>query len=344
MLLSFHMARWVAALILLSSFSSSLAIAQPLPRERLRMAAIAPEGTGWAREIKALNRDLAALTGETLELKWYLGGIAGDELEEIDRVRRGQLDGTGGALFCERLAPSLRVTRITGLFQSRDETRYVIGRMRARLDAEFEKSGFVNLGVAGFGNDIFFSRTPVRSLTELRQGRYWIWSVDDLWRELLKELGVHTVPLPIVEAARAYDENRIDGFIAVPTGALAFQWSTRAKYFSEMRVGFLPACLVVAKRAWDKLSVSHQQAMRTATAKFVTRFEDLGRTQDEALLGGLFEKQGLIKVPVSDLFRAEFFDAARRAREKLSNKLVSDELLSQVLVWLADYRAEHQPR
>jgi TRAP-type C4-dicarboxylate transport system substrate-binding protein len=339
MLLSLDMARWVVvALVLLSC---SVSRAQPLPRVRLRMAAIAPDGTGWAREFKALSRDLSALTGDTLELKWYLGGIAGDELEAVERVRRGQLDGTAGALFCERLAPSLRVTRITGLFQNRDETRYVIGRMRTKLDAEFENSGFVNLGVAGFGNDIFFSRMPVRSLAELRQGRYWIWSADELWRELLKELGVKTIPLPIVEASKAYDENRIDGFIAVPTGALAFQWSTRARYYSEMRAGFLPGCFVVAKRAWDKLSVAHQQAMRTATAKFVIRFEDLGRTMDEALLGGLFEKQGLIKVPVSDSFRAEFFDAARRAREKLSNRLVSEELLSQVLVWLADFRAEH---
>ena len=39
---------------------------------------------------------------------------------------------------------------------------------------EFAKNGFVFLGAAGFGLDILFSRTPVRTLADLRRGRFWI--------------------------------------------------------------------------------------------------------------------------------------------------------------------------
>src|SRR3954453_10187849 len=79
---------------------------------KLRMAAIAPEGTAWARELHALARDIETHTNGAVSMKWYLGGIAGDELTAVDRVRRGQLDGVGGALFCTRLAPSLWVLRL----------------------------------------------------------------------------------------------------------------------------------------------------------------------------------------------------------------------------------------
>ena len=56
-------------------------------------------------------------------MKWYLGGIAGDDFEAADRIGRDQLDGIGGgAWLCERYAPSMRVLRLVGLFQTRDES------------------------------------------------------------------------------------------------------------------------------------------------------------------------------------------------------------------------------
>ena len=61
----------------------------------VRMATPAPEGTGWAREIHAISREVEAATHDGVKLKWYLGGIAGDELQMGERVRRDQLDGVG---------------------------------------------------------------------------------------------------------------------------------------------------------------------------------------------------------------------------------------------------------
>src|SRR5271170_6030812 len=102
----------VAAFALGLVITASPAQAEPV---QLRMAAIAPEGTAWARELHALARDIEGQTDGRVTMKWYLGAIAGDELTSVERVRRGQLDGVGGALFCTRLAPSLWVVRLAGL-------------------------------------------------------------------------------------------------------------------------------------------------------------------------------------------------------------------------------------
>jgi hypothetical protein len=56
----------------------------------------------------------------------------------------------------------------------------------------------------------------------------------------------------------------------------------------------------------------------------------------------IFQKQGIKKVPVNDRFRAEFFDAARAARDQLGDKLVPKEALGRVLEVLTDYRSEHR--
>ena len=87
----------------------------------LRMAAIAPDGTAWARELKALARDVEAQSNGELRIKWYLGAIAGDELTALERVKRAQLDGEAGASFCQRLAPPLRAARLVGMYQSHQE-------------------------------------------------------------------------------------------------------------------------------------------------------------------------------------------------------------------------------
>jgi len=306
----------------------------------LRMAAIAPDGSPWTRELKAFARELESRTKGRVRLKWYWGAIAGDELQVLDRIKRDQLDGEAGAQFCDRLAPSLRVMRMLGLFQSWDEAQYVEARLHSTLEAEFRQAGFTGFA-SGMGNDILFTRSPVRSLADLRKIRIWHWSLDDVLGAQLKAMGVSTVPTDVADAMKAYDDNKFDAFVSIPLGALAYQWSARTRYFTDLRLAFLPGCLVVANRGFDMLSVEDQHAFREAAAKLTVRFEDLGRTLDKRLVGGLFERQGLKHVPASELFRSELFAAAEEARAHVPPSLVPPQLMQKVGGWLADYRAQN---
>jgi TRAP-type transport system periplasmic protein len=325
------------ALLVLGSASAA---ADPVV---LRLASPAPDGTSWAREGRAFARDVESTTHGAVKFKFYLGGITGDEVETAERIRRGQLDGiaSGGAI-CMKLAPSMRVLRVLGLFQSRDESAYVSGRLRSTLDEEFRKAGFSNVGEMGVGPDTIFSTTPIRTMDDLRKTRMWVWDLDEVLRIEAEAMGIRPVALPLHGAARGFDEGKLDAYFAVPTAALAFQWAAQMHYATDLRAGFLRGCILLSNRAFDALPVDAQQAVRSAGAKLIARLEDLGRRQDDDLMGGLFERQGLKPVPVTPQFRAEFFEAARKAREKLGDKLVPPALLQRVLGMLADYRAEHR--
>ena len=327
----------IAALVL-----AAIAVAEP--PVRIRMAAEAPEGSTWAHEFHVIDREVAAATNGAVQVKWYLGGIAGDEVQTLDRVANAQLDGEAGALFCDRVSPSLRIGRVVGLFQSRDEWRYVLSRLWPRIDAESAKRGYVNLGVGSVGNILLFSRRPLRTWDDLRAQRFWTWDLDDISRVMLTKMGLTIVPLPVADAARAYDDGRIDGFVATPVAALVFQWTTRAHYYSDLIAGELPACIVVAQRALDPLPIAQQTVVKTAMGKFVGRFEPVGRSEEEALLGGLFERMGLHAAPADARLRAEWLEAARRARDEVGASLVDKELLSSTMTLLADYRAEQRER
>ena len=324
------------ALALLLSLAARAA-ADPVT---LRFATIAPEGTGWAREFKAFARDAEAFSDGQLRIKWYFSGIAGDETVVPDRIRRGQLDAEAAAVTCSNIAPSLRVMRVIGMFRRREETHAIIARMRPKLDEEFRKAGYVALSITWFGSDVALSREPIRTMADLQRMRLWIWNLDPVWTTEMKMLGMHVVPLPVEEAGRAYDQGRIDGFLALPNAALAYQWSARTRYVSDLKIASLPACVIISAAAFEALPFESQKALRAAAAKATLRFEDLNGTQEDALLGGLFDRQGTHLVAASPTFRASFLETARVARESLPESIVPKPLITKVLGGLSDYRAE----
>jgi TRAP-type C4-dicarboxylate transport system substrate-binding protein len=308
----------------------------------LRMAAIAPEGTEWARSMKAFATEIENTTKGELRVKWYLGGIAGDEMAALERIRHGQLDGAAGASFCAKLAPSLRAVRLAGLYQSRDEVIHVMGRLKPVLDDEMRKAGFFNLGEAVFGVDILFSRQPIRTMAELKATRLWAWTLDPVWQSTLNQLGIHHVVSTLEEHSPAWRKKAYDAYFTVPSVALAYQWSTEASYVADLRATVLPACLVVSNAALDPLPLEHKQAVITTAAKFMNRFNEVSARLDEALLDGLLEKQGLKKVPVSPEFRAQFVAATKEARDKLGAALIAPSLLASVEKMLSEYRERRE--
>ncbi|HEY2748153.1 MAG TPA: TRAP transporter substrate-binding protein DctP [Polyangia bacterium] len=308
---------------------------------RLKLATPAPEGSAYARELHSFSREVASATGGRVDAKWYMGGIAGDEWTQIDRMRRGQLDGAGLAFGCERLAPSLLAVRVVGLVRSRDEASFVIRSSKERIDREMARAGFVALGMGTLGSIVAFTRTPTRTLDDLKKLRLWVWDKDEIQQRLLRAMGLSPVPMSIDAAGTAYDEGRIDGFLAVPGAALAFQWSARARYFLDFPLGEMSACFVMSQRTFDAMPLDERTAVAAAAAKLSARVEDVGRELDRTLLERLFEKQGLKRVTPDLTFVSEFLERARLAREQLDEKLVSRELMTRVLGWLADYRAEH---
>ncbi len=308
----------------------------------LRMAVVAPEGTAWAREFHAVSRDVERRTEGRVRVKWYLGGIAGDENQVFERVQRGSLEGTGsGGPGCRRVMPSLRVLEVPGLFQEAGEAKYVVNQLAADLAAEAQQSGFVYLGTSPLGAGIYFGRRPVTSMAELRATRIWIWDLETTFISLAREMGLNIVPAALERAGREFDAGHSDAFWALPTAALAFQWSTEAPYLVDLRGEYLFGCVLLTNRAFALISPDDQRQLRAATAQMANRLDEVSRQQEEALLHGAFQHQGVKIVPVSDSFRAEFFAAARVARDKMAPTLLPRELLQRARGLLSDYRAEH---
>jgi TRAP-type C4-dicarboxylate transport system substrate-binding protein len=310
---------------------------------RLRLSTVAPEGSVLGRDLKVFADEVANATGGHLRLHWLYNGVAGDELEQLDRIHKGQLDGSAaGQMLCDRVIPSMAITRVPGVFQSRDEAADALNRLHQTLNKEAHEHGFVLLSAPGLGPDVIFTRTPVHNMAELRKLKLWRWDSDVVGIATSRAMGLQIVPLPLAEGGRAYDDGRVDGFLAIPLAALSFQWSSRARYVTDLRGSYIWGCMVLTESAFGRLPLEYRQKLQDAAARARERYEEIGKRTDEALLGGLFAKQGARAVPVSASFRAEYMAAARDARAREAGKLVPRELIDRVMQMLADYRVERR--
>ena len=200
----------------------------------------------------------------------------------------------------------------------------------------------MSLVVGNFGNDIIFLRDRADTFVDLKKRPLWIWNADAVLRRQMELMGMHMVPAAIEQLSPLYDDSKIDGMFVIPTAALAFQWTTRAKYFIELRSSMLAGCVAMAQRSFDQLTFEQQQALKTATAKFAVRFEELGKREDALLLGGTLERQGVHKLPASEGLRSAFIEAAGAARGQLEDAVIPSSLVKESLDVLSTYRAAHR--
>ena len=76
-------------------------------------------------------------------------------------MKKGQIDGAAsGQMACERLAPTLRVSRLPGVFQDRDEAETVLSRLRPLIDQEAHTAGFTILAITGLGPEHLLHPQP----------------------------------------------------------------------------------------------------------------------------------------------------------------------------------------
>jgi TRAP-type C4-dicarboxylate transport system substrate-binding protein len=309
----------------------------------LRLASLAPEGSAWARAAHVFQREVEQHTAGRVRIKWYLNAVAGDEREMAERMKRGQLDGVGsGGMICERMMPSLRVVRLPGLTQTRDEASYVINALLPRLAAEAKQAGYTYVTGTALGPDMLFSRRPIRSFDELRKTRTWRWAADDVQLELARVMGLSVVSAEVDQATRLFDRGEVDAFWSIPTAALVFQWAQQAPYLLDLHSGYLFGCLLVTSATVDRLEPEDRQQLSAAGARLAEAFDEITAKTDDTLLHGAFQHQGVTIVPASERLRAEYFAAGLSARERLGAKLVPQELLDRVSGLLSDYRARHR--
>jgi TRAP-type C4-dicarboxylate transport system substrate-binding protein len=299
---------------------------------RIKLATLAPKGTTWMKVMDEMAKEIKTKTNGEVKLKFYSGGVMGDEVDVIRKIRFGQVHGGGftgrglGEIFSEE-----RVLELPRLFENYDEVDCVLEKLTPDIAAGFAKEGYVFLGWAEAGFVYIFTNKPIYSQADIKGVKMWLWEGDPLGKALFEATGIVPVPLDLPNVLTSMQTGLIDAVYASPYAAVSFQWHTRVKYMVSQKLTYATGALLVTKKQFDKLSPGAQKTVREVCAAQLRRLTELTRVENDQAIVEI-KKAGIKLIDMKqELGVAELDKASRKVYAGLVGKLYPQSVLDKVL-------------
>lgn len=295
---------------------------------QLRIATLAPRQSPLGQEYHKLKLGMRERTGGQVDLKMYYGGVAGDEITVVRKMRVGQLDGaliTSTGLSA--LVRQVLVLEAPGLIRSYGELDAVRDELAPELEALFDKAGYKLVAWGEAGKTRIFSASKIVAPSDLQNVRPWVWKDSATMRAFIQASGANGVLLNLPEVYSSLQTGMIDTVIASSVAVLAFQWHTKLNYMAKQAGGIVNGAFVIRKEHLATLPKEARDYLDEIAGETEEAFRVHGRQVDDEAAVTLSKR-----LKVVNLFRAQrqWEEVQYRARESLVGRMYSRALLSRV--------------
>ncbi len=323
--------------------ASLLALAVPTvgaeETKTLKIASLAPEGSSWMKILHEWGSSIEKRSGNRVKVKFYAGGVAGDERDSVRKMRLGQINGAAvTAVGLGLIQPEVRLLETPFLFKNYQELDYVRTTLDGDFKKKFEEKGYVLLAWGDVGPVHLYTNSPPSSKQALLQMKFWAWTDDPIVRTLFQQLGINGVPLGVPDVLPNLQTGLINACYGSPLATLALQWFSKVKYMSSMTVSQSVGAIVVTKAAWDGLPKDVQEMIVDDSKKMQSNLLNVVRNDNEAALKKM-QSLGLQVTPTPPELEKEFQEQAKIVDQKLEGQVYSHDFRVKVEKLVADYRA-----
>lgn len=321
--------------------ATGLTFGLPLQAATLKIATVTPEGSQWMKDMRASAKEIKERTEGRVQIKYYGGGVMGNDQKVLSRIRIGSLQ--GGAFTPTALAsqyPDLNLYGLPMVFDSEEEATYVRNQMDAKLSKGLEEAGWVNFGFAAGGFAILMSNTPVTTLADLKGKKVWVPEGDSISRASMEAMSLSPVNLPLTDVLTGLQTGLIDIVGMSPIGALVLQWHTKVKYVVELPLVYTLGFMAIDKRAFSKVSDADQAIVREVMERTYRNFDQSNLVDNRGALQALLNA-GIESTP----FDLEEFNKIRKVTHESTAALGEQgeftmALYKEMLQHAADYRGQ----
>lgn len=326
---------WPITLILTFLLTAStLGFAEDKPAVKvISIATLAPPGSTWMKVFEAWNREVRRRSNKTLELRFYAGGVQGDESEVIRKIKSGRLD--GAAVTAVGLAQIYRpalVFQMPGILKGYAQLDAARAALTPEMNPKFAQAGFRMLGWADVGQSYVFSTQPVMKPSDLGSRKPWVWRDDLVLPALFKVVKSNPVPLQLPEVLGALQTNRVDTVITTPVAAVALQWSSRVSQMLDFPLTVVIGGTVMGEKQWQSLTPDQQKIMAETSEQFHALARRNLRADEEKAIASLKAHNIKMAVPsASD--KAEWLKVGAEVRKQLTGQVADQALVDRVMAF-----------
>ncbi len=306
----------------------------------LKFATLAPSGSTWMKAFEAWGKELATKSQGRLVVKFYPGGISGDEPDMLKKIRFGQLQGAAlsghgiGEIF-----PPARILETPFLFRDHAEIDAVRAAIQPALETGFRNNQYVLIAWMEVGNIHFFSTRPLASLDELARRRIWQWQGDRFIDAFFKANGWSPVALPITEVYTGLSTGLVDTVVSTPLASIALQWAGKTPYMSTQPIATGIGAVVVSERFYRGLPADLQTLLKNSGGPLSQTLVADTRRDDRQSLAVLAQRTQ----PMAGMQNVDLAEQTVRTRKTIdaleAQHYLSAELDRQVDAALNRYRS-----
>ncbi|MDL2337842.1 MAG: TRAP transporter substrate-binding protein DctP [Pseudomonadota bacterium] len=325
---------------LLGCLSLALPMATSAQTTQLRIGTLVPKNSLYHQQLLELGEAWRAAQGGNTRFTVFTDGSQGGEAELARRMRIGQLQGAlMSVVGLREIEPSIAALQnLPLLFRNWDEVDHVREKMRPAMEKRFLDRGFVVIGWGDAGWVRFFSKDPAFLPDDYKRMKFFAWGAEPEQQAIMKSLGYTPVPLETADILPSLQTGMINVVPSTPYFALAGQIFSTAPNMLELNWAPIVGALVVTRKAWDEMSPTGQQALRTGGEKASVQMRNQARLEvDEAVAA--MKKRGLVvNRPTPEQMRA-WNDLAERLYPRIRGTMVPAETFDEVFAYLKAYRA-----
>jgi TRAP-type C4-dicarboxylate transport system substrate-binding protein len=304
----------------------------------VKMATLVPDGTSWATIIKEAAEKWKKLSNGRVTMNIYWGGVSGDDSDVVRKIRLGTLHaGVLTSVGLSEIDTSVYALGVPMMYASYEEVYWVLEKMRPKLEANFEKKGFVALNWVDAGWIYYFTQKPVTTPDDLKKLKLFAWEIDADAIDILKTMGFNPQPMPSAEIATGLQTGRINAVPLSPQVAVITQYYTYAKNMTDLKLEILLGATVIDKRTWDKIPAELRAPLLQAMQEMGRKLRDEIRKSGERDVQEM-KKRGLKVVPVDAKTRDAWVKAAESAYPKLRERIVGAEGFDEAMKYRDEYR------
>lgn len=309
-------ARWLAVSLLLITVT----FGQGVNAKVIKIATLSPDGTAWMKAMRAGAKDIKKQTQGRVVIKFYPGGVMGNDKSVIRKIRIGQLHGgavTSGSLTS--IYPDMDIYGLPYLFSTQKQVDAVRAKFDKYILEGLEKKGFIGFGLAGGGFSYMMSEGKIDTVESVQSKKVWMPADSEVAQAVFKSAGISPSPLPLSDVLTGLQTGLVDTVFASPIGAIALQWHTKIKYIVDVPLTYLSALMVIDKKTFNKLKATDRDIVRNVLSD-VFKFIEIKNQEDNKSARDALKNNGIEFIELSESTMNVWIEIGKKAMLQLEKK------------------------
>lgn len=226
----------------------------------LKIGTMAPDNSIWAKTLREMGEGWTRRTSGRVSLRLFPGTVGSEQqmLRSL-RISRTLQGAQLSAITLGTLDDAFNVFGLPMFFESYEEVDRVMDSLGPLLEQRLQQQNLkvIHWGYAGWVH--VFSRTPVRTVDDLKRLRLFTSTGDDRMAGWYRDNGFNPVPVDASQMLASLTTGMIEAIPVTPLSALLFRWSDHAPYMMDLGIAPLMGATVISMHVWNEITPADQQ-------------------------------------------------------------------------------------